>query len=129
MKYPRLRRGIFIGMDLHFLQYTRDNGKNPLRCSPQNMPSTPYQIVEYKFPCCFNYVNLRFFLNWDSIIRAATDDTNTDKWLIFVKTKEEGEYLKKTIGKCADFFNADVKGEDLNILRKLVQGERFEKEY
>lgn len=75
------------------------------------------------------YVNLRFFLNWDSIIHEATDDTNTDKWLIFVKTKEEGEYLKKAIGKCADFFNADVKGEDLNNLRKLVQGERFEKEY
>lgn len=91
------------------------------------LPLPPYpQIAEYVFQSTFNHVNLHFFHSWYSIETLAKDENTLDKWLIFVRTKKDGEKLKEKIGDCAEFIDADRKKEDNERFQALIRDEEFD---
>lgn len=81
----------------------------------------------HNYADCFPPLRLHFFHEWKSIVNNIKSSETRDKWLIFVKTKENGEALKKSLGSCADFFNADSKGDDRKALHDMIRREYFEK--
>lgn len=67
---------------------------------------SPPKIKQYFFPSNYEKVDLHFFHRWESIVDGIRDDTKKEKWLILVKSKEEGATLQKLLGKEAKFIDA-----------------------
>jgi len=112
--------------DVYMQQYYWNHGGYPN--IPVMVPPIPYKIKEYSFPFSYNHVDLHFCYSIDSIVQRIKSEKSEDKWLIFVRTKEDGESLKNKIGKSdAVFINADIKGDDKQIFRDLVRREFFDK--
>lgn len=80
----------------------------------------------YRFSANYDYVRLHFFREWQNIVNTITDATSSEKWLIFVRTKKQGEELKSLLGNCAQFVHADIKGNDRQSLQDMMRRERFE---
>lgn len=85
------------------------------------------KLFLYEYPDDFSHVQLHFVYAWDSLVNAINKDDSEDKWLIFVRSKERGQRLKKELGSCADYFDADSKGDDKTALINLIRREYFEK--
>lgn len=85
-----------------------------------------HYLQVYKFSANYDYVRLHFFREWQNIVNAINDASSSDKWLIFVRTKKQGEELKSILGKCAQFVHADIKGNDRQSLQDIMRRERFE---
>lgn len=77
----------------------------------------------------FDYLNLHFFYDWETIISAAKTpkDSNEDKWLIFVQEKAQGEEIKESIGKDAVFINAKRDKKEGEVFQNIVEVKRFDK--
>ena len=43
----------------------------------------------------YSYITPVYFNNWDEIVTAVQNTPASEKWLIFVKSKTDGEYLKE----------------------------------
>lgn len=106
---------------------TLSDSQEKAEIQPFPLPPPPYPcFAEYVFQGTFNHVNLHFFHSWYSIETTARDETLPDKWLIFVRTKKDGEKLKEKIGDCAEFIDADRKKEDNERFQALIRDEEFD---
>lgn len=103
------------------------NNKDKIDLKSEQTVMANQALKVYNYPDDFSHVRLHFFHEWMSIVNTVKENENKDKWLIFVRTKEKGEELKKQFGSCADFFDADSKGDDKKALNDLLRREYFEK--
>lgn len=104
-------------------QTSQDDKVLPVPPDKSSFFSIP-PIKEYRLPSSFDYVKLHFFYSWDSIVDSAA--TEGEKWLIFVRTKDDGKILKDKFKGKADFMYADIRSEDKSKFINLVRKERFE---
>lgn len=112
--------------DRHEREMIRPNQKREDTKQWCNTVFQRHYLQVYKFSTNYDYVRLHFFREWQNIVNAINDASSSDKWLIFVRTKKQGEELKSILGKCAQFVHADIKGNDRQSLQDMMRRERFE---
>lgn len=82
------------------------------------------EFLRYVFKPDYSYVNLNFFDDWKEIYQMVKN-TPEEKWLIFVDSKQKGAEVKRNIGDCASYIDADSK--ETEEWAELLTHEKFEK--
>lgn len=86
----------------------------------------PAAIKEYCFPEDYSYIQLHFFYEWEDIESLIEEDASTNKWLIFVDSKEQGKKLKSELGNKSNFIDATYKERKSREFADLVRREMYE---
>lgn len=87
--------------------------------------SVSSKISQYFFPASYDKVNLHFFHRWESIVDSIIDNEQKEKWLILVKSKEDGENLKKQLGDNAKFIDATYRSKKESEYHAMLSSRRF----
>ena len=83
-----------------------------------------YTLKKYSFPVSYDYVTLKFFSDWNMIESLVKQ--SSDKWMIFVSSKKEGNVLQKKLGnEIAEYIDADTKSKKPMRLQSLVRRKKF----
>lgn len=92
-----------------------------------------FEILEYNFPRRYrnNYM-FSFFIRWNEMICEIIKSDPKEKWLIFVKSLDEGNELKKQLTKMfnsdsVSFVHAGVKGS--KEFKRLCSCEKFNERF
>ena len=83
------------------------------------------KLIKYTFHASYDYIMLSFFSKWETIQSLIKEADPSEKWLIFVSSKEDGKKLKDDLGPLADYIDADTKSEVPQKLHSIVRMERF----
>lgn len=83
------------------------------------------KLIKYTFHASYDYIMLSFFSKWETIQSLIKESDPSEKWLIFVSSKEDGKKLKDDLGPLADYIDADTKSEVPQKLHSIVRMERF----
>ncbi|WP_285815627.1 hypothetical protein, partial [Phocaeicola sartorii] len=86
-----------------------------------------YGITEYIFPRDYSFVNIHFFRTWDNLKEIIQEHEASEKWLIFVSSKDDGKTLhngKEGI-KSSEFIDASYKDLHSGEIRKMAFLKKF----
>ena len=83
------------------------------------------KLIKYTFHASYDYIMLSFFSKWETIQSLIKEADPSEKWLIFVSSKEDGKKLKDDLGPLADYIDADTKFKVPQKLHSIVRMERF----
>ena len=86
------------------------------------------KITEYCFKADYNHIRVNFFYEWKSIEQKILDEReNSDKWLVFVNSKENGKAIRKKLTRAkADYIDA-ASDKAKSQLRNLTRVQFFPK--
>ncbi|GAA0863569.1 DEAD/DEAH box helicase family protein [Paraclostridium tenue] len=77
-------------------------------------------IYTYSSGIDYSYLNIKYFKKDDTIVTSIKNDLSNDKWLIFVKSKNDGKKIKSKLeiqGISCSYIDAKNKDEEIeNIL-------------
>lgn len=68
---------------------------------------------------------LSFFSKWETIQSLIKEADPSEKWLIFVSSKDDGKKLEDDLGPLADYIDADTKSKAPQKVHSIVRMERF----
>lgn len=93
-------------------------------CCSDDQAFNVYPLKKYSFPVSYDYVTLKFFSDWNMIESLVKQ--SSDKWMIFVSSKKEGNVLQKKLGdEIAEYIDADTKSKKPMRLQSLVRRKKF----
>lgn len=80
---------------------------------------TDSSINPIKYDCGrdYSYLNVKYFKKHDTIITSIRNDETSDKWLIFVKSRKEGLYIKEELDKyniSSEYMDSNTKEDYIN---------------
>jgi len=111
--------------EFYLYQTFRDSNNSVSRLSSM-IGSRNYHITEYLFPRNYSFVNLSFFIEWEEIEKLVKEQSSDEKWLVFVRSKEDGDKLRQKMSGYAEFIDAFYKDIHSDRIQKLARIERFE---
>lgn len=83
------------------------------------------KLIKYTFHASYDYIMPSFFSKWEMIQSLIKKADPSEKWLIFVSSKEDGQKLQDDLGSLADYIDADTKSKAPQKLHSIVRMERF----
>ena len=106
------------------IQINEERRKKIGLCCFDDQVFNVYPIKKYSFPASYDYVTLKFFSDWNMIESLVKQ--SSDKWMIFVSSKKEGNVLQKKLGnEIAEYIDADTKSKKPMRLQSLVRRKKF----
>ena len=78
-----------------------------------------YKLHKYSTGIDYSYLDIKYFNNIKNIVQLIKNDRTEDKWLIFVVSKQKGNYIKESLlqdGIPSVFIEAGSKDEEVEIL-------------
>lgn len=83
------------------------------------------KLIKYTFHASYDYIVPSFFSKWETIQSLIKKADPSEKWLIFVSSKEDGKKLQDDLGPLADYIDADTKSKVPQKVHSIVRMEHF----
>ena len=83
------------------------------------------KLIKYTFHASYDYIVPSFFSKWETIQSLIKKADPSEKWLIFVSSKEDGKKLQDDLGPLADYIDADTKSKAPQKVHSIVRMEHF----
>jgi len=93
-----------------------------------NYPIRPKELFYYNFKRKYDYINTKYFSNKGDLLEKIKNDRSSDKWLIFVSSKDSGKYFLEQLGNNSVFITSESKNSQLpdgNVYNEIVKDEKF----
>lgn len=89
--------------------------------------SKGHGITEYIFARDYSFVNIHFFNTWDNLKEIIQEHDASEKWLIFVSSKDDGKKLSSSEEgiKSSEFIDASYKDLHSGEIRKMAFLKKF----
>lgn len=109
-----------------FISATMDEIYLPIKAGAE---ATNSNLIKKKYNTGidYSYVNVKYFRNLNDIAKLIKNDKTDEKWLIFVKSKDDGEKLEnqlKDICSC-EFITRETNIKKSENLRNIISDSKF----
>lgn len=84
----------------------------------------PYKIFSYDTNRDYSYIDYRIFKNLSDIVTLIKNDKSEEKWIIFVRKKDDGLLLQNELG---DLCSFNFAGSDNEETENVINNSKFNK--